>query len=70
VSGRPILSLSTLDQWTLFGGHWRLVEITEEQATVALCSCTGEPLQQLQTRDPETIDYLRGASDPGSAERQ
>jgi hypothetical protein len=70
VSGGPILSVSVLDRWTLFGGHWRLVEITEKQATVALCACTGEPLQHLQTHDPETIHYLRGASDAGSAECQ
>jgi hypothetical protein len=70
VNGGLILSVSALDQWTLSGGHWRLVEITEKQATVAVCACTGEPLQHLQTHDPETIHHLCGASDPGRADCQ
>jgi hypothetical protein len=69
VSGRKLLSVSTLDQWTLFGGRWRLIEISEKQATVEMCACTGEAMERLQTDDPGTIGFLRNA-DLGSAERQ
>ena len=60
MSGTPPLNPPVLEQWTLFGGHWRVIEISREHATVELCACTGEPLERLKTRDAETIRYLCG----------
>lgn len=68
MTGTPMLSVSVLEQWELFGGHRRLIEISERQVTVELCACTGESLQCLQTHDPETIQYLHGAE--GSPEER
>jgi len=66
VTATPVLSAATLEQWTLFGAHWHLIEISEKHATVELCACTGEPVQRLQTHDPETIHYLRNTGDPNN----
>ena len=63
MSARPTLTASAVERWALFGGYWRIVEITEKRATVELCSCAGEPQQHLQTEDAQTIRYLRGATD-------
>ena len=61
MSDTPPLNASVLEQWALFGGHWRVMEISEVRATVELCACTGEPIQRLHSENPETIAYLREA---------
>ena len=33
--------LDELERWTLSGGHWRLVDISNERVVVNLCACTG-----------------------------
>jgi hypothetical protein len=53
------LSITALDHWVLFGATWRVVEISAEQATVDMCTCTGEPVERRQTHDPAVIAYLR-----------
>jgi hypothetical protein len=39
----------------------RVVDISNQHAVVDLCTCTGEPLERLQTEDPAVIGYLRTA---------
>ena len=57
--------LDELERWTLSGGHWRLVDISNERAVVDLCACTGEPMERLEFEDPAVIVHLRTAhSDP------
>lgn len=63
VSDTPNLSSAALEQWTLFGGHWRLIEIAERFAVVELCACTGEPVQRLRTEVLATVAYLRDAGE-------
>jgi hypothetical protein len=55
------LTIDSLERWVLFGAHWRVVDISNEQAVVDLCTCMGEPLERLQTNDPAVIGYLRTA---------
>lgn len=49
----------SLEDWTLSGGSWRIVSISNEQAVVDLCTCTGEPMERLESDDPAEIAYLR-----------
>ena len=55
------LTIDGLERWLLFGAHWRVVDISNQHAVVDLCTCTGEPLDRLQTEDPAVIGYLRTA---------
>jgi hypothetical protein len=54
---RP-LTIEELDQWVLFGGTWRTVRVGEGQATVELCTCTGEAVERRETSDPSVIARL------------
>jgi hypothetical protein len=54
-------TLEDLERWTLSGGHWRVVAISNEQAVVDLCACTGEPMERLTSDDPALIAHLRKA---------
>lgn len=48
-----------LQRWEDSGAVWRAVEVSDERAIVDLCSCTGEPVDRLQSGDPELIAFLR-----------
>jgi hypothetical protein len=54
--------IDELERWTLSGGHWRLVDISNERAVVDLCTCTGEPMERLESDDPAVIAHLRSAN--------
>jgi hypothetical protein len=49
----------TLENWTFTGGRWRIVSLSDARAVVDLCTCTGEPLQRLESDDPAVIAFLR-----------
>ena len=51
--------IENLEDWTLSGGSWRMVSISSDQAVVDLCTCTGEPMERLESDDPAVIAYLR-----------
>ena len=46
---------------TLFGAQWRIVELSSERPVVDLRTCTGEPVEHLESGDPQLIGYLRTA---------
>jgi hypothetical protein len=54
--------LDELERWTLSGGHWRLVDISNARAVVDLCACTGEPMERLESDDSAVIAHLRSAN--------
>jgi hypothetical protein len=49
----------TLENWTLSGGRWRIVSLSDERAVLDLCTCTGEPMERFESDDPAVIAYLR-----------
>jgi hypothetical protein len=51
--------LENLESWTLSGGTWRIVSISEERAVVDLCTWTGDPMHRLESDDPAVIAHLR-----------
>ncbi|HEX8977609.1 MAG TPA: hypothetical protein VF781_13955 [Solirubrobacteraceae bacterium] len=55
------LTVDELERWWNGGAQWRVVDISKRHAVVDLCSCTGEPLERVETADPAVIAYLRTA---------
>lgn len=58
--------LLTLTRWEESGAVWRTRTLTATEAIVDLCSCSGEPVEELRSRDPALLSYLahRPRSDP------
>jgi hypothetical protein len=55
------LTIDALERWAFFGAHWRVVAISNAQVVVDLCTCMGEPVERLESRDAALIAYLRSA---------
>lgn len=53
--------LENLENWTISGGSWRIVSLSDERAVVDRSSYNGEPLERLESDDPAVIAYLRTA---------
>jgi hypothetical protein len=58
-----VLRVEDLERWTQSGAHWHIIHLSAEQATVELCACTGEPVERLQTTDPQTVRFLHRAGE-------
>jgi hypothetical protein len=54
--------MDKLHQWQQTGGTLRVVELSEQQAVVDLCACTGELMERWSTRDPAIIRRLHAAA--------
>ena len=52
-------TVSELEDWEQGGAVWQPVEITLERAVVDLCSCSGEPMDRVQSEDPRFIEFVR-----------
>jgi len=51
--------VEVLERWEEHGALWRAVSVGDERAVVDLCTCTGEPVERLESDDPELIRFLR-----------
>jgi hypothetical protein len=49
----------TLQRWEDSGAVWRAVHVSDSKAIVDLCTCTGEPVERLESSDPDLIRLLR-----------
>lgn len=56
---RPSVTVETLTNWEDHGAIWRAVEVTGERAVVELCTCYGEPVDLVESLDPEVIAFVR-----------
>jgi prephenate dehydrogenase len=52
-------TIAELEDWEQGGAVWQPVEITPERAVVDLCSCSGEPMDRVQSADPGFIEFVR-----------
>jgi hypothetical protein len=57
--------LQTLARWEDSGALWRTRSLAVDEAVVELCTCHGEPVDELRSSDPELLRYLaiRGSSE-------
>jgi hypothetical protein len=56
---RPMLTLADLRRWEDNGATWRALEVADDHAVVELCTCHGEPVDQLTGDAPELIEFVR-----------
>jgi hypothetical protein len=54
----PESPIDILLRWEQHGAVWRARSVTETTAVVDLCTCTGEPVDQLRSSDPAVLRYL------------
>jgi hypothetical protein len=54
----PEAPLDILTRWEDHGAIWRALSVTETEAVVQLCTCFGEPVDELRSGDPELLAYL------------
>ena len=53
------VTIDELEDWEQSGATWRPLVITDERAVIELCTCSGEPMDQVQSSAPELIEYVR-----------
>ena len=58
--------VDVLKRWEHHGATWRALHVSDVKAIVDLCTCHGEPVERLESGDPELIAFLRerAALDP------
>jgi len=71
IDAMPELPIVTLQRWEDHGATWRAVRVTDTEAVVELCTCTGELVEWLRSSDPDLLRYLhrRPRSDRDRPER-
>jgi hypothetical protein len=59
--------LAILQRWAQHGAIWRVRSLAAGEAVVELCTCHGEPVDELRSDDPALLRYLteRPRSDSG-----
>jgi hypothetical protein len=60
-------TIEVLENWTDSGAVWKAVHVSDGLAIVDLCTCYGEPVDRIETRDAVTIAYVRDRLDDGRA---
>ena len=53
-----------LRRWEDHGAEWRVVSVGPDRAIVDLCTCYGEPVERLESGDPELLEFLRERDRP------
>ena len=56
---RAPVTIDDLTRWEEHGARWRALELTDERAVLELCTCYGEPVDQVQSDEPELIAFVR-----------
>ncbi len=54
----PEPPLQVLARWEEAGAVWRTRRLTDVEAVVDLCACTGEKVDELRSSDPELLRHL------------
>lgn len=58
VRRRPVTT-EELRDWREHGAIWRPVELDDEHVVIDLCTCSGEPMERVRSKDPKLIAYVR-----------
>ena len=56
---RSLSGVSELEDWVLHGASWRPMTIEQQRVVVELCSCSGEPMDLVESNDEKVIEYVR-----------
>jgi hypothetical protein len=60
-------TIEALENWTGAGAVWKAVHVSDALAIVDLCTCYGEPVDRIETRDAVAIAYVRDHLDDDGA---
>ena len=55
----PPFKLAELEDWELHGATWRTLQVGTQLVVLELCSCSGEPMDRVESDDPALIEYVR-----------
>jgi hypothetical protein len=55
----PSVTIEDLERWEDNGAMWRPFEVTATHAVIDLCSCTGEPMERVQSDAEEVVELAR-----------
>ena len=55
----PEPPVDILRRWEDSGAEWRVEALGEHHVTVMLCTCTGEPVERLESDDAELLEFVR-----------
>jgi hypothetical protein len=55
--------VAVLERWRHNGAGFRVLHLSEQAAIVELHTCTGEPVDRLESNDPRLIQYLQAAEE-------
>jgi hypothetical protein len=58
--------VAELQDWEFHGATWRVLELDEQRVVLELRSCSGEPMDRVESDDPGLIEYVRDHSDSDS----
>jgi hypothetical protein len=50
--------IAMLIRWEEHGAIWRTTFISKTEAIVEMCTCNGEPIDELRSNDPALLRYL------------
>ena len=51
--------VAVLERWEDHGAMWRAIHVSDAKAIVDLCTCHGEPVDRIESSDPDLIRLLR-----------
>ena len=54
----PDTPVDVLTRWEDGGAEFRVESLTGERAVVVLCTCTGEPVDRLESSDADLLRFL------------
>ena len=54
----PADPLAALQRWIDHGAGYRVLELSSDRAVLELRACTGEPVDRLESADPDLIRYV------------
>ena len=52
-------TIAELQDWEQSGAVWQAVDVTPERGVVDLCTCSGEPMDRVQSEDPQFIEFVQ-----------
>ena len=58
--------LAPLHRWEEHGALWRVKTVSATRAVVELCTCYGEPVEELVFDDPEAVRRLSAQRSSGA----
>jgi hypothetical protein len=50
--------IDVLKRWEDGGAVWRVIALGDEHVSIDLCACTGEPVDRLDSGDPDLIAFV------------